>query len=46
MPRKPKRPCSYPGFQELVDGGFVRCMQGPESRRYEKYQRNPETRRR
>ena len=34
MPRKPKRPCSYPGCPNLTDG------------RYEKYDRDPNTKRR
>ncbi len=46
MPRKPKRPCSYPGCPELVDGRFCQFHAKQESRRYEKYQRDPETRRR
>jgi 5-methylcytosine-specific restriction protein A len=46
MPRKPKRPCSYPGCPELVDGRFCTAHEKKENRRYEKYQRDPETRRR
>jgi 5-methylcytosine-specific restriction protein A len=46
MPRKPKRPCSYPGCPELVEGRFCKKHEQEEARRYEKYQRDPETRRR
>ncbi len=46
MPRKPKRPCSYPGCPELVKGRFCKKHEREEARRYEKYQRDPETRRR
>lgn len=46
MPRKPKRPCSYPGCPELVEGRFCKKHEQEENRRYEKYQRDPETRRR
>lgn len=45
MPRKPKRPCSYPGCPELVDGRFCKFHAKQENRRYEKYRRDPETRR-
>lgn len=46
MPRKPKRPCSFPGCPELVDGRFCAAHEQEENRRYEKYQRDPETRKR
>ncbi len=46
MPRKPKHPCSYPGCPELVEGRFCKKHEQEERRRYEKYQRDPETRRR
>lgn len=46
MPRKPKRPCSFPGCPELVDGRFCAVHEQEENRRYEKYQRDPETRKR
>lgn len=43
MPRKPKRPCSYPGCPELTDGRFCPVHEKQEARRYEKYQRDPAT---
>ncbi len=46
MPRKPKRPCSYPGCPKLTDGRFCEEHQRKENRRYEKYDRDPATRHR
>ena len=46
MPRKPKRPCSYPGCPKLTDGRFCEEHAKVEAKRYEKYDRNPDTRRR
>lgn len=46
MPRKPKRPCSYPGCKELTNGRFCEEHAKQEAKRYEKYQRDPETRKR
>lgn len=46
MPYKPKRPCAAPGCPNLTDGRFCPEHQQQENRRYEKYQRNPETKRR
>ena len=46
MPRKPKRPCSYPGCPKLTDGRFCEEHAKLEAQRYEKYARNPETKRR
>lgn len=42
MPRKPKRPCSYPGCPRLTDGRFCEEHQKLENQRYEKYGRNPQ----
>lgn len=39
MPRKPKRPCSYPGCPKLTDGRFCEEHQKLENQRYEKYGR-------
>ena len=36
MPRKPKRPCSYPGCPNLTDGRFCEEHESLEQRRYEK----------
>ena len=41
MPYKPKRPCSHPGCPELVDGRFCPAHAKQESKRYEKYDRDP-----
>lgn len=46
MPRKPKRPCSYPGCPNLTEGRFCEKHQKEENKRYEKYDRNPVVRRR
>lgn len=41
MPWKPKRPCSHPGCPELVEGRFCEKHAKEETRRYEKYDRDP-----
>lgn len=46
MPRKPKRPCSYPGCPKLTDGRFCEEHEKLEAKRYEKYDRDPATKRR
>ena len=46
MPYKPKRPCSHPGCPELVDGRFCEAHAKQETRRYEKYDRDPASRKR
>lgn len=46
MPRKPKRPCSYAGCPELTDSRFCEQHAKQEAKRYEKYDRDPATRRR
>ena len=46
MPYKPKLPCSYPGCPELTDGRFCEQHAKEESRRYEKYDRDPAMRKR
>lgn len=46
MPRKPKRPCSYPGCPQLTDGRFCEEHKKLEAKRYEMYDRDPETRKR
>ena len=38
MPRKPKRPCSFPGCPKLTEGRFCEEHAKAEARRYEKYQ--------
>lgn len=42
MPRKPKRPCSYPGCPELYDRRFCKENEKEFNRNYERYKRNPE----
>lgn len=46
MPTKPKRPCSYPGCPRLTSGRFCEEHAKLEARRYEKYDRDPATRKR
>ncbi|MCR4719670.1 MAG: HNH endonuclease [Firmicutes bacterium] len=46
MPYKPKRPCSYPGCPKLTDGRFCDEHAKQEARRYEKYDRSPEIKKR
>ena len=46
MPRKPKRPCSFPGCPNLTDGRFCEEHKKKENKRYERYDRNPATKRR
>ena len=46
MPMKPKRSCSYPNCPNLTDGRFCEENQRLENKRYEKYERNPATRKR
>ena len=46
VPKKPKRPCSYPGCPELMDGRYCATHQKEMDARYEKYERDPATRKR
>ena len=46
MPKKPKRPCSYPGCPRLTDGRYCEEHAKLEAKRYEKCDRNPASRRR
>lgn len=46
MPRLPKRPCSFPGCPKLTDGRYCEAHAKHEARRYERFDRDPETRRR
>ena len=46
MPRKPKRPCSFPGCPNLTDGRFCPEHERQEQRRYEKYDRDKTSKRR
>ncbi|MCW6664276.1 HNH endonuclease [Aerococcaceae bacterium NML191219] len=46
MPRKPKRPCSYPSCPRLCEGRFCTEHEKLENKNYEKYKRNPDVRKR
>lgn len=46
MPRKPKHPCDFPGCKELVDGRFCEEHTKVRNSQYEKYNRDPNTKRR
>jgi len=48
MPRKPKHPCSFPGCPNLVESGRRYCEEHEreENKRYERYDRDPATRKR
>lgn len=43
MPKKPKRPCSYPGCPELVDDRYCEEHKREVNRHYNRHQRDPET---
>jgi len=46
MPRRPKHPCSHPGCPNLSDKRFCKEHEKTANQQYEKYERNPQTRRR
>lgn len=46
MPYKPKRPCSYPGCPHLTSGRYCEEHQKQVTAHYNKYQRDPASRRR
>jgi len=46
MPRKPKHPCAYPGCPLLTEGRFCEEHAKQFNRNYEKYERNPQTKKR
>lgn len=46
MPRKPKCPCGYPGCPVLTDSRYCVLHQKEMDARYEKYERDPATRKR
>lgn len=41
MPYKPKRPCSHPGCPKLTTGRYCEEHDKQETKRYEKYDRDP-----
>jgi 5-methylcytosine-specific restriction protein A len=43
MPRKPKRPCSFPGCPELVEGRYCEKHKRKVDRHYNRHQRDPKT---
>ena len=43
MPRKPKRPCSYPGCPKLVDGQYCEEHKQLVEKQYNLYGRNAES---
>lgn len=48
MPRKPNKPCSYPGCPKLVPASETYCQEHYKqmNQQYERYGRDPRTRRR
>ncbi len=44
MPRRPKRPCSYPGCPELVDSTYCAKHQKLVYKNYNRYRRSRESR--
>ena len=44
--KKPKRPCSHPGCPNLTDNRFCEEHEKIHNQNYEKYKRNPQTKRR
>ena len=41
MPKKPRRPCSYPGCPNLCDGQYCEEHRKQAKRQYDKYERSP-----
>lgn len=46
MPYKPKKPCAYPGCSKLTHGRYCEEHAKTAAKTYERYGRNPETRKR
>ena len=42
MPRKPKRPCSYPGCPNLTDGEYCETHRKPMRQQYDRFERAPD----
>jgi len=41
MPKKPKRPCSYPGYPKLTDDMYCESHKSIVNKNYNKYERDP-----
>lgn len=41
MPKKPKRPCFYPGCPELTDNMYCERHKSIVNKNYNKYERDP-----
>ena len=46
MPRKPKKPCAYPGCPKLTDTRYCEEHEKLMNRQYEKYGRSKEEKKR
>ncbi len=46
MPYKAKKPCAYPGCREITSSRFCPAHTKQDAREYERYRRDPETRKR
>jgi len=46
MPYKPRKPCSHPGCPKLTDSRFCEDHAKQDAQEYEKYRRDPATRKR
>jgi 5-methylcytosine-specific restriction protein A len=46
VPYKPKKPCAHPGCPNLTAARFCPAHQKQDAREYERYRRDPETRKR
>lgn len=46
MPRKPKHPCGYPGCPNLTEKQYCEEHASVMNRRYERYSRDPQTKKR
>ena len=46
MPRRPRRPCSYPGCPNLTEGRYCTVHQKQVTAHYNRYERDPASKRR
>ena len=46
IPKTPRKPCKYPKCPNLTDGQFCETHAKQDAQEYEKYRRDPETRKR